>query len=67
MRSLGGTPEENADGYEQTSCIAAAADLHGHLVLVHGTLDDNVHMQNALQFAHALQRADGTPATAASP
>ena len=51
------TPQENADGYTATSVIAAAKDLHGHLVLVHGTMDDNVHVQNALQLAWALQTA----------
>ena len=51
-------PQNNPDGYEATSCLRAAGDLHGHLVLVHGTMDDNVHLQNALQFAYELQKAD---------
>lgn len=52
-----GTPQDNPDGYRASSCVAAAANLSGHLVLVHGTVDDNVHVQNAMQFAQALQRA----------
>ena len=42
----------------ETSCVRAAADLKGHLVLLHGTMDDNVHMQNVMQFVFALQEAD---------
>jgi dipeptidyl-peptidase-4 len=52
------TPRNNADGYAKTSCIQAAKDLSGYLVLAHGTMDDNVHFQNTLQFALALQKAD---------
>ncbi len=51
------TPQRNPQGYEQSSCIRAAKDLHGHLVLVHGTMVENVHLQNALHFAWALQEA----------
>ncbi|MEW6742600.1 MAG: S9 family peptidase [Planctomycetota bacterium] len=52
------TPAHNPEGYKLSSCVEAAADLHGHLVLVHGAVDDNVHLQNVMQFAYALQRAD---------
>lgn len=51
------TPQDNPEGYESSSCVEAAKNLSGHLVLVHGTNDDNVHVQNTLQFAYALQRA----------
>lgn len=51
------TPERNEAGYDKTSCILAAEDLHGHLVLLHGTEDDNVHFQNCMQFVYALQQA----------
>jgi dipeptidyl-peptidase-4 len=36
----------------------AAPNLSGHLLIVHGTSDDNVHMQNTMQFAHALENAN---------
>jgi dipeptidyl-peptidase-4 len=50
-------PEDNPEGYAGTSVVDAAANLHGELLLVHGALDDNVHPQNTMQFAYALQQA----------
>ena len=50
-------PQRNPDGYRNASPRFDAADLHGALLLVHGSMDENVHMQNTLQFALALQRA----------
>jgi dipeptidyl aminopeptidase/acylaminoacyl peptidase len=52
-----GLPSENADGYDASSCVKAAANLHGKLLLIHGLVDDNVHFQNTAQFVDALQRA----------
>lgn len=52
------TPKENADGYEKTSVVKAAKNLHGKLLLVHGQMDDNVHVQNAYRLVDALQKAD---------
>ena len=52
-----GTPRNNPEGYRRSSPRAAAAKLHGRLLLMHGTIDDNVHPQNTLQFAHELQKA----------
>lgn len=54
------TPELNPEGYAQTSVIEAAKNaqsLGGHLVLLHGTMDDNVHFQNTVQLVHALQKS----------
>ncbi len=51
------TPQNNAEGYRRSSPRFRAADLHGALLLVHGSMDENVHMQNTLQFAYALQQA----------
>ena len=50
------TPMANPDGYDATSVTKAAKDLHGRLLILHGTMDDNVHMQNSLQLVDALQR-----------
>ena len=51
------TPDDNPDGYRNSSVRDRAADLHGDLLLIHGTMDDNVHMQNTLQIAWDLQKA----------
>lgn len=50
-------PKNNEKGYDQTSVVKAAKSLHGKLFLVHGQIDDNVHPQNTLRLAHALQEA----------
>ncbi len=47
-------PEQNPEGYAETRLIARAKDLHGRLLLVHGTYDDNVHPQNAWGFVDDL-------------
>jgi dipeptidyl-peptidase-4 len=52
------TPQDNPDGYRKSSVVQAARDLHGKLLLVHGAMDDNVHLQNVLQLLGAFQAAD---------
>jgi dipeptidyl-peptidase-4 len=52
------TPKSNPDGYKSSSVVAAAKNLHGQLMLIHGEIDDNVHMANTMQLAHALQKAN---------
>ena len=51
------TPQNNREGYERSSVLKAAKDLSGRLLLVHGAMDDNVHMQNTTKFAYELQNA----------
>jgi dipeptidyl-peptidase-4 len=51
------TPQNNKDGYEKGSVTKAAANLHGRLLLIHGAIDDNVHLQNTMQLVFALQKA----------
>ena len=51
-------PQHNPKGYERSSPRFKAENLTGALLLVHGSMDENVHMQNTLQFAHALQQAN---------
>ena len=48
------TPQENADGYKAASAFARADKLHGDLLLVHGSADDNVHFQNCAEYAEHL-------------
>jgi dipeptidyl-peptidase-4 len=52
------TPQQNEDGYRTSSCLTYAHQLEGHLLLIHGTSDDNVHLQNTLRLAEELQRAN---------
>lgn len=53
-----GLPSENKEGYDKTSVVKAAANLHGKLLLIHGLMDDNVHAQNSWQLVDALQKAN---------
>ena len=50
-----GTPQNNPDGYRLTSPMTYADKLKGNLRIVHGTMDDNVHMQNSIQLINRLQ------------
>ncbi len=53
-----GKPEENLDGYQEDSVVNSASNLKGHLLLVHGTGDDNVHFENSVQFIDQLIQAN---------
>lgn len=52
------TPEQNMQGYVNGSPITLAGQLHGNLLLIHGSADDNVHYQNTLEYANALVNAN---------
>jgi dipeptidyl-peptidase 4 len=49
------TPAENPEGYKSGSVLTHVDKFKGVLQLVHGTMDDNVHMQNSIQLVSALQ------------
>ena len=49
------TPKENPEGYKSGSVLTHVKNFKGVLQLVHGTMDDNVHMQNSIQLLSALQ------------
>ncbi len=51
------TPQNNPEGYLKSAPRFAAKDLHGKLLLIHGAIDDNVHVQNTIQFVYELQKA----------
>lgn len=48
------TPQENASGYDNNSPITHADKLKGNFLLIHGTADDNVHVQNAMLLINKL-------------
>lgn len=52
------TPQENASGYDDNSPINYADKLEGNYLLVHGTGDDNVHVQNSMRMINALIEAN---------
>jgi len=52
-----GLPKQDAKAYDDSSIPKAAGNLHGALLLVHGTSDDNVHLQNSVQMVDALIKA----------
>ena len=52
------TPKSNPEGYKSSSVVEAAKNLSGRLMLIHGEIDDNVHMANTLQLVNALQNAN---------
>ncbi|KPK87698.1 MAG: peptidase [Bacteroides sp. SM23_62_1] len=49
------TPEQNPEGYEFGSALTHAEKYKGKLLITHGTMDDNVHMQNTIQLVDVLQ------------
>nr|WP_315199696.1 S9 family peptidase [uncultured Flavobacterium sp.] len=52
------TPQENSSGYDQNSPINHVSKLKGKFLLIHGSADDNVHVQNSMQMMEALIQAD---------
>jgi dipeptidyl-peptidase-4 len=50
-------PKENPEGYAAASPLEAAGTLGTRLLILHGTSDDNVHLQNTILFADALMKA----------
>jgi dipeptidyl-peptidase-4 len=52
------TPQENQSGYEDNSPIKHIKNIKGKYLLIHGTADDNVHFQNAMELTNALINAN---------
>ncbi len=50
-------PQDRPDDWEAVSLLASAKDLHGRLMIVHGTHDDNVRIQNTWAFVDQLVTA----------
>ncbi|MGP8253657.1 MAG: alpha/beta fold hydrolase [Terracidiphilus sp.] len=49
-----GLPSQNADVYRDQSVVTSAAQLKGRLLIAHGTGDDNVHIENTVQYVQKL-------------
>jgi dipeptidyl-peptidase 4 len=52
-----GLPSEDAENYRDDSDVTSAANLRGHLLLMHGTGDDNVHIEGDMQYIEQLIKA----------
>lgn len=52
------TPQENGGGYDTNSPINHVSNLKGAYLLIHGTADDNVHVQNSMEMTAALVKAN---------
>ncbi|AGC77166.1 dipeptidyl-peptidase-4 [Nonlabens dokdonensis] len=52
------TPQENASGYDENSPINHVDKLKGKFLLIHGSADDNVHVQNTMRMVEALVQAN---------
>jgi dipeptidyl-peptidase-4 len=53
-----GLPDEDAEGYKKSAAVAGAANLGAtKLLMIHNVEDDNVHFQNSVQMAEALEKA----------
>jgi dipeptidyl-peptidase-4 len=53
-----GLPKDNASGYDDNSPVNHVKKLKGKLLIVHGTADDNVHLQNSMMLVNALVEAN---------
>ena len=53
-----GLPKDDPQGYADSDIAKVAKDLHGALLLVHGTSDDNVHFQNTIQMVNSFISAN---------
>ncbi len=49
-------PQDNQEGYDAGSCLVHADSLRGELLIVHGAMDDNVHLQQTYHMIDVLQR-----------
>ncbi|NNL17084.1 MAG: S9 family peptidase [Flavobacteriaceae bacterium] len=52
------TPEENLNGYDDNSPFNYPELLKGNYLIIHGSADDNVHLQNTMRMVEALIQAD---------
>ncbi|WMW81917.1 DPP IV N-terminal domain-containing protein [Undibacterium cyanobacteriorum] len=53
-----GLPKDNQEGYDKGSSLKAAKNLSGKILIMHGTMDDNVHPQNTIMFIDELAKGN---------
>ncbi len=53
-----GLPQDNPEGYNVSSVVRAAGNLHGKLLILHGAIDDNVSLRNTMRLVEALEDAN---------
>ena len=51
------TPKENPDGYDDNSPLSHAEKIKGKYLIIHGSADDNVHLQNTMEFTERMVQA----------
>lgn len=51
------TPQENPDGYDDNSPLSYAGKIKGNYLIIHGSADDNVHLQNTMEFTERMVQA----------
>ena len=52
-----GNPLENYGGYRSASVLEHCGKMRGHLMIVHGMMDDNVHFEHSVRLCAALEKA----------
>jgi dipeptidyl-peptidase-4 len=52
-----GLPESDAEAYEASSALAVAERITGSLLLIHGAIDENVHLRHSTRLVAQLQAA----------
>ena len=52
------TPQNNPSGYDDNSPLSHVDKLKGKYLLIHGSADDNVHVQNTMRMVEALIQAN---------
>ena len=55
------TPQQNQVGYDNSSALYRAANLKGDLLIVSGSADDNVHIENTFAFVSKLAELNKLP------
>jgi dipeptidyl-peptidase-4 len=52
-----GMPDENLDGYTESSVMSYVSEIEGKLLLVHGLVDENVHFRHTARLINSLNEA----------